>query len=65
MNANPNHQKVGILIIETCLILVAASLPFDILINGFYIVLFSIVAFFANGLSKKWMHLRQNRSLCI
>ena len=65
MNANPNHQKVGILIMDSCLILVAASLPFDILINSYCILLFSIVAYFANGLSNKWMHLRQNRSLCI
>jgi hypothetical protein len=65
MNANPSHQKVGILVIDTCLILVPASLPFDILITSYCIVLFSIVAFFANGLSKKWMPHRQNRSLCI
>lgn len=65
MNGNPSHQKVGILIVDTCLILVAASLPFDILINSYFIVLFSIIAFFSNSLSKKWRHLRQNGSLYI
>ncbi|HEY1872144.1 MAG TPA: hypothetical protein VGG71_13875, partial [Chitinophagaceae bacterium] len=62
MNANPNRQKLGIWIIDTCLILVAASLPFDILFNSYCIALFSVVALLANGLEKKGMHLQQNKS---
>jgi O-antigen ligase len=65
MNAGPNRQKVGIWIIDTCLILIAASLPFNILINSYCILLFCIVAFFASGLKKKWRHLLQNKSWCI
>jgi O-antigen ligase len=65
MNANPNHHKAGIWIIDACLIFVAVSLPFDILINSYCIALFSIIAFFANGFKKKWMHLQQNKTVCI
>lgn len=59
MNANPKHQKAGIWIIDTCLILIALTLPFDYLWNSYSIVLFAIAALLSSSLGKKREQLRK------